>query len=120
MALPIRSAVRFLKSAGTGRSAMLQVFCRVRPGVNATREGIAAVTDECIEVNVAKQAHAGEANTGVQKVLARALGLPKSDVKILKGFTSREKTFQVTVWTTATPEAKLEWIRKTLEQNVMR
>jgi uncharacterized protein YggU (UPF0235/DUF167 family) len=121
MALPKPSgAVRCLKSTGARQSAIFQVFCRVKPGVSARREGIVAVTDECVEINVTNQPVDGGANIGIEKILAKALSLPRSDVKILKGLQSREKTFQINIWTTATPEEKLNFIRKMLMGNVMR
>jgi uncharacterized protein YggU (UPF0235/DUF167 family) len=121
MALPKPSgAVRYLKSTGARQTAMFQVFCRVKPGVSAGREGIVAVTDECVEINVTNRPIDGGANTGVEKMLARALSLPRTHVKILKGLQSREKTFQITIWAKATPEEKLVFIRNTLMGNVMR
>lgn len=37
----------------------------------------------------------GKANAAVQKLLAKALGLPKSRLTLLRGQTSRDKVFQV-------------------------
>ncbi|KAF1937504.1 YggU-like protein, partial [Clathrospora elynae] len=76
-------------------SGAIHLLCHVKPGVNANREGIAAVTDDNIEVCVAAQARDGEANKAVREVIADALRVPKSDVEVVKGLKSREKTVAV-------------------------
>ena len=49
---------------------VLQLLCRVKPGVSAKRQGVGDVTTEGIEVYVAAQAREGEANKAVQQVLS--------------------------------------------------
>ncbi|MFV0360095.1 DUF167 domain-containing protein [Tropicimonas sp.] len=37
----------------------------------------------------------GKANAGVQKLLAHALGIPKSRLELIRGATARDKVFRV-------------------------
>jgi uncharacterized protein YggU (UPF0235/DUF167 family) len=48
-----------------------------------------------LEVRVAAAPADGAANEEVVKLLARALGVPKSSVKLISGQTSRMKRFEV-------------------------
>ncbi|KAF2028760.1 hypothetical protein EK21DRAFT_14612, partial [Setomelanomma holmii] len=70
----------------------VRLLCHVKPGVSASREGIAAVTNEHIEICVAGQARDGEANKAVISVIAQAVKVPKSDIRIVKGLQNRQKT----------------------------
>jgi uncharacterized protein YggU (UPF0235/DUF167 family) len=67
-------AIRFFAAKGKAQVAYIQLLCHVKPGVNANREGIAAVSDEAIEVCVAAQAKEGEANKAVREVVANVSG----------------------------------------------
>lgn len=72
-------AIRFIATKGKAHSASVQLLCHVKPGVNANREGITAVSDDAIEVCVAAQAREGEANKAVREVIAEVhLGQPSS------------------------------------------
>ena len=111
-------AIRFMGSTGSKGTARILLLCHVKPGVSANREGIAAVTDERIEVCVTSQARDGEANTAVRSIIADVLKLPKSDILIAKGEKSRNKTVAVNVRAKASPEEKMAWIRMVLLGNV--
>ncbi|KAF2268634.1 YggU-like protein [Lojkania enalia] len=117
----LTSSIRFIAAKGAKSSGgSIQLLCHVKPGVNATREGIAAVTEERIDVFVAAQAREGEANKAVREVIARALSIPKSDVDISKGMKSREKTITVNNINTknTTAEEEIERIKTTLQKSV--
>jgi uncharacterized protein YggU (UPF0235/DUF167 family) len=92
-------AIRFFtaKVSNSSYPATVQLLCHVKPGVSANRQGIASVSDHVIEVCVAAQAKNGEANKAVRKVIADALRVPKSDVDVIKGMESREKTVSINV-----------------------
>jgi uncharacterized protein YggU (UPF0235/DUF167 family) len=113
------SAVRWLKTTGAKQSAMCQVFCHVKPGVAPKREGISAVSSECVHINVSNPPLDHGANIGVEKVLAKALSLPRSDVQIIKGLTSPFKTVKISIWSKALPEEKVNFVRTQLENSVM-
>jgi uncharacterized protein YggU (UPF0235/DUF167 family) len=68
----LTTAIRFIATKGNAQRGMIQLLCHVKPGANASREGIAAVSDEAIEICVASQAREGEANKSVREVVAEA------------------------------------------------
>ena len=85
-------AVRFVaaKAAVAKNSpGVVQLLCQVKPGVGAQRKGIAAVSDERVEVCVSAQPREGKANRAVRDVIADALKIAKSDVEVVKGLKSR-------------------------------
>ena len=71
---------------------------RVRVTANASRNEVAHDRGEVadLRVRVTVVAEDGKANAAVIKLLAKALGVPKSRVKLLRGTTHRDKVFQVT------------------------
>lgn len=110
-------AIRFIASKPPkSKLGSLQLLCYVKPGVNAKREGIGEVTDEHIEVRVAAQAKEGEANKAVREVIAEVLNVPKSDVEIIKGMKSREKTVLISNITgTQSSEEEVERVKNILQ-----
>ncbi|MDZ4272752.1 MAG: DUF167 domain-containing protein [Erythrobacter sp.] len=84
--LPPADAIRVLADA-QGRLAV-----RVTPG--ARSEGISIEGGRAL-VKVRAVPDGGAANDAVLKLLAKALGLPPSRLRLLRGATSREKVFQV-------------------------
>ena len=73
------SAIRYIAGKGSkGGRGHFQLLCHVKPGVDARRAGIVAVTDEHIEVCVAAQARDGEANKAVTGVIAEVRSSSKS------------------------------------------
>lgn len=115
-------AVRFIAGkAPKARTGSIQLQCHVKPGVSAYREGIGAVTDEVIEVRVAAQAKEGEANKAVREVIAGAFKVPKSDVDIIKGMKSREKTVVISnISGNQTPEEHIKRFKTILQEQVGR
>ncbi|KAI1192548.1 DUF167-domain-containing protein [Nemania serpens] len=88
-----RAAISLVKQKSSPE--ILQLRCRVRPGASKVREGVVAVTDETIELCVSAQPQDGKANAAVLEVLSKALGIPKSDLRITHGLKSKEKTVSV-------------------------
>ncbi len=69
-----------------------EISVRVTP--KASRNRI-TVEDEAIRVYVTVVPEDGKANAAVQKLLAKALGVPKSRLELVRGQTSRDKTFRI-------------------------
>jgi uncharacterized protein (TIGR00251 family) len=108
-------AIRFVAAKGV----KIQLLCHVKPGVNAKREGIASVSASSIEVCVASQAKDGEANKAVREVIAHALRVPKSDIEVIKGMKSREKTVTISITEAKhTPEEEINQIRVKLLESI--
>jgi len=83
---PAPDAIRALADAD-GRLAL-----RVTPGARA--EGI-ELGEGRLVVKVRARPHDGEANEAVLALLARALGVATSRLRMLRGATSRDKLVQV-------------------------
>jgi uncharacterized protein (TIGR00251 family) len=66
-----------------------------RPGIGGWREGADGRAE--LEIRVAAAPADGEANTAVIKLLAKALGVPKSSIEIISGETSRHKCIALPV-----------------------
>lgn len=84
---PPAAAIRALIDAD-GRLAV-----RVTPGARVEALEIAAGR---LLAKVRARPEDGKANAAVQELLARALGVAATRVKMLRGATSREKLFQIT------------------------
>jgi len=68
------------------------VAVRVTP--RAARNAI-VLRDGAIRVAVTAAPEGGKANAAVQKLLARALGVPKSRLRLIRGESARDKVFSV-------------------------
>ncbi|KAI0148592.1 YggU-like protein [Xylariaceae sp. FL1272] len=92
-----RAAISLIqpKSHKSPVKAILQLHCQVRPGANKAREGVVAITDDSIQLCVSAPAQDGKANKAVLEVLSHALGVPKSDLQIVHGLKSKEKTISL-------------------------
>ncbi len=84
--MPPADAIRALVD-GEGRLAV-----RVTPG--AREEGL-MVAGGKLSAKVRAKPTDGEANAAVLTLIARALGVPRTSVSLLRGATSREKLVQV-------------------------
>lgn len=67
----------------------------VRVTPNAAREAIAREADGSIRIGVTATPEAGKATAAVTEVLARALGVPKSRLTLVRGATARDKLFRL-------------------------
>jgi uncharacterized protein (TIGR00251 family) len=67
----------------------------------ASRPGIGPIVGDRLKVAVGAAPVEGEANVEIAATLARALGVPKSAVAIVRGTTGRRKTLAVAGVTTA-------------------
>ncbi|KAL1967171.1 hypothetical protein VTN77DRAFT_3462 [Rasamsonia byssochlamydoides] len=74
----------------------LQISCHVKPNASSKREGIAAVGTDQVEICVAALPKDGEANAAVTKVIAEVFDVPKSNVEVLRGGKTRDKTLCIT------------------------
>ncbi|KAJ5061970.1 hypothetical protein J3E74DRAFT_449604 [Bipolaris maydis] len=110
-------AIRFVAAvAAKPSTGTIQLLCHVKPGVSANREGIAAISDERIQLCVAAQTRDGEANKAVRRVVAGALGVPKSDVEVIKGMKSRDKTVAIRTSLLEAPEEHVQRIKFMLQR----
>jgi uncharacterized protein YggU (UPF0235/DUF167 family) len=87
--------IRYVAASKKSPLAALPLQSHVKPGASKSREGVAGLTNDAVELCVAAQAREGEANKAVVAVLSKALGLPKSDLAITHGLKSRDKTVAV-------------------------
>lgn len=75
------------------------VRLRVHVSPRASRERIGEVVTDGrtarLRLAVTAPPHEGEANAAALRLLARALGLPKSALSVAAGHTSREKTIAI-------------------------
>ncbi|KAF4625965.1 hypothetical protein G7Y89_g12198 [Cudoniella acicularis] len=85
-------------AATSSKSALggyIYVQCHVKPGASKQREGVVSVSDDVIEICVSAQARDGEANKAVREVFSSILKCPKSDVEVIRGMKSRDKTVAI-------------------------
>ena len=71
----------------------MRIRVRVKPG--AREERVSREPDGSLLVSVAARAQEGKANEAVVKVVAKALHVPKSSVRIVSGLSSRTKMLEV-------------------------
>ncbi|SLN50926.1 hypothetical protein PEL8287_02671 [Roseovarius litorisediminis] len=69
-----------------------QIALRVTPKASSNR---IVDVDGQIRVYVTTVPEGGKANIAVQKLLAKALGVPKSRLRLVRGQTSRDKVFLI-------------------------
>ena len=70
-----------------------RIALKVVPG--ASRSGIAGWLGDSLKVRVKAQAESGKANAAVVAILARALGLQRSEVVIVSGHSSPRKVVAI-------------------------
>jgi uncharacterized protein (TIGR00251 family) len=70
----------------------MQIQVKVKP--NSRTEEVSQESDSFI-VRVKEPPREGKANQAVIKLLAEHFGVPKSQVRILRGFSSRNKVVEV-------------------------
>jgi uncharacterized protein (TIGR00251 family) len=75
----------------TGESALLRI--RVQP--RAKRDEVVGERDGAIVIRLKAPPVDGKANAALTAFIAKAAGVPRSRVEIVKGATAREKTVRV-------------------------
>lgn len=68
-----------------------EVFLKVRAQPGAAREAIIGVYGDALKVAVSASPERGKANAALERVIAEALGLPASSVRVVHGERSRDK-----------------------------
>lgn len=84
------AAPAYVRPAGPGAWT---ADIRVQPG--AKKNAVEGLLGDRLKLRIAAPAVEGKANKAVLEFLARVLGVKKSQVSILRGETSREKTVRV-------------------------
>lgn len=69
------------------------ISVRVTP--KASRNNVHVEDDATIRVYVTTVPEGGKANAAVQKLLAKALGMAKSRLVLIRGETARDKVFRI-------------------------
>ncbi|MBI4571550.1 MAG: DUF167 domain-containing protein [Chloroflexi bacterium] len=85
----------------------METRIRVRLTPRAGRDEIAGWQGEVLRVRVAAPPVGGEANAALERLLARALGVPKRAVRVVAGARGREKTVAVDGLSEAQARARL-------------
>ena len=70
-----------------------EIAVRVTP--KASRNAVVVDEDDAIRVYVTTVPEDGKATAAVQKLLAKAVGVAKSRLELIRGQTSRDKVFRV-------------------------
>jgi uncharacterized protein len=78
------------------------VIVRIRAKPRSSRRGVIRVDPDSIVVGIGSAPERGRANAELEELIARAVGLPRSTVTIVRGATSRLKVVQIA---TSTPSA---------------
>jgi uncharacterized protein (TIGR00251 family) len=84
-----------LSAARDGWSAAIEARVRVRLTPRASRDEIAGWQDGVLRVRVSAPPIEGRANAALERLLAEALGVPKSAVRVSSGARSREKLVSI-------------------------
>ncbi|TFG26287.1 DUF167 domain-containing protein [Candidatus Thorarchaeota archaeon] len=77
----------------TERGTMIRVV--VRPN-SKEKELISEITQEAVFVNLSSQAREGKANIELLKRFSKILKISTSDINLITGYKSREKTLLIT------------------------
>ena len=88
--------IRLAPDCGAGKTEAMPCTIAIRVTPRSSKPGIGDWRTgpdgrEELEVRVAAAPTDGEANAAVIKLLAKALGVPKSSIEIVSGTTSRHK-----------------------------
>lgn len=74
----------------------------------AKKNGLAGCHDGALKVQVTQAPENGKANDALEKVIAKSLGLKKSQVSLLSGATSTRKKFLIAGVSVADVESRIE------------
>lgn len=75
-----------------------RIAVHIQPG--ASHSEVMGIHGDALKVRIAARAVEGAANAALQEFLARCLGMPRREVRILKGEKSRRKL----IWVALGPE----------------
>jgi uncharacterized protein len=67
------------------------LYLRVHAQPGAKKAALRGLHGDAVKVAVKEEAQDGKANAAIAAFVAKALGLPKSDVEVTSGHTSRSK-----------------------------
>lgn len=81
--------------APEGRAVSPNTVIAIKVVPGATRDGVAGWLGDALKVRVAAPPERGRANAAVVRVLAEALGVPESAVRIVSGATSARKQVEI-------------------------
>ena len=88
------------------KNGAVLVSIRVQP--KASRDAIVGEHDGALKVAVTAPPEKGKANKAVVELLAQKLGIPKSNIELVTGATSRDKTLAIRAVTKEAIEALVE------------
>lgn len=71
------------------------MFIKVKVFPNSKREKIVRKSEDGFEVRVKKKPERGLANRGVMRALSSYFKIPESKIRMVKGFTTRNKIFEI-------------------------
>ncbi|RMA97612.1 DUF167 domain-containing protein [Hydrogenothermus marinus] len=71
----------------------MKIRIKVKP--NAKKEEIKKIEDDYFEIRVTVVPEKGKANKKVIEILSKYFKVPKSNITLLKGETSKEKLFEI-------------------------
>ncbi len=71
----------------------MKIFVQAKP--NAKEEGVERIDDTHFKVSVKEPPRRGEANRAIARALAEHLGVAPSRIRLVLGFSSRQKVFEV-------------------------
>jgi uncharacterized protein len=84
-----------LPSGHDGPAPAVRIAIRVKPGASRTRVGGTYGADGALVVAVSERAVDGKATEAALKALAEALGVPRRNVRLVSGVTSRDKVAEI-------------------------
>lgn len=94
------------ETSGKGRQAITRIILDISVSPNAPRTEVTGWHDGALRLRLAAPPVDGAANDALRKWLAQQLGLPQSQVELLRGQTSRRKQ-----WALSADEASVcRWL----------
>lgn len=93
----------------TPHPAGVTIAVRAQPG--ARRNEVAGIRERMLLVRVTQAPEKGKANKAIAEVIAKSIGLRRSQVELISGETSRQKRFLIRNLTIDELAAKLEGIK---------
>ena len=73
------------------------MLIKVKIFVNTGKQEIVRKSEDVFEIKVKAKPEAGKANAETLKVLSEFFKIPETDIKLIKGRKTRNKTFNLTI-----------------------